>query len=274
MQWFRAMRIVFALAAFALLAAHSFAQTDDPNDTPLGDVARNLRKKNPPVQPVIDDDNLSTVMKQAESHKSANSAWKFLTGMGEKSIQVTGPDVNCSLSYTANAKSLLSRQYAQMDLPADDMVRLEGPATIDGNTLAVAVFNGTNWHVSEVDVALTVIKKANQSSSPFDFAGFAPAANAETAPSQESDFRSQKNADATVIYHMRAAAAPSATTIFNAPLAEEVEPGEEWHWSIVEAKGYPPENYLATAMPTVTQTSSAIAVGQSQPVASLPQGPQ
>jgi hypothetical protein len=138
------------------------------------------------------------------------------------------------------------------------------------------VFNGTNWHVSEVDVALTIVKKANQSSSPFDLAGFAPAANAEINPAQENtgDFRSQKNADATVVYHMRAAAAPSATTVFNAPLTEEVAPGEEWHWSIVEAKGYPPENSLATTAPTVTQTNSAIALGQSQPVASLPQGPQ
>lgn len=287
MRWFREIRIVLVLAAFALLAAQSFAQNEeDPSETPLGDVARSLRKKNGPAQPVIDDDNLSTVMKQAESHKSASSAWKFLMGTGEKGVQVSGPDVNCSLSFTANAKSLLTRQYAQMDLPADDMLKLEGPATIDGNTLAVAVFNGTSWHVSEVDVALTVIRKTSQTSSPFDLAGFVPAANSRTNSAQESasDFRSQKNADATIIYHMRAAAAPSATTVFNAPLTEEVAPDEEWHWSIVQAKGYPPENYVAASVPSLTQTNLPIALGQfttpvtpsseGRPADSLPQGPQ
>src|SRR6266700_7298920 len=134
---------------------------DDPNEAPLGDVARELRnKKNPPAQkPVIDDDNLTQVMEQGASKQSFGSSLRYLMGGDSKGFQVAAPDVTCSLSFTANVKSLLSSQYSQMNLPAADLGKLEGPATIEGDALSVSVFNATTWHVSEVAVALTVVKK-------------------------------------------------------------------------------------------------------------------
>ena len=81
---------------------------EDPNDTPLGDVARSLRKKSSPSQDVIDDDNLTRVMEQAESRPATGSALKFLMAGESKEFQVAAPDVTCSLSFNANAKSLLS----------------------------------------------------------------------------------------------------------------------------------------------------------------------
>src|SRR6266567_2342662 len=142
----------------ALIPACLVAQ-NDPNDTPLGDVARTLRKKAPPSQNVIDDDNLSTVMDQAESRHTPGSALKFLMAGEGKGFQVAAPDVTCSLSFTANVKSLLSSQYAQMELPPLEVLKLEGPATIEGDALIVSVYNRTDWHVSEVAIALTVVKK-------------------------------------------------------------------------------------------------------------------
>ena len=61
-------RLLLALATLlaTLMPAWLVAQ-DDPNDLPLGDVARTLRKKTPLSQDVIDDDNLTKVMEQAES---------------------------------------------------------------------------------------------------------------------------------------------------------------------------------------------------------------
>lgn len=280
MRWFRAMRIIFVLAVFALLAAHSFAQNDDdPNEAPLGDVARNLRKKSAPAQPVIDDDNLRIVMQQSESHRSASSAWKFLMGAGDKGFQVSQPDVSCSLSFTANARSLLTRQYAQMDLPADETQKLEGPAAIEGDALTVSLFNGTNWHVSEVEVALTVIRNAGLGALSFDPASFV--SRADNGQDAESP---SKKPDITFMYRMRAAAAPLATTIFSAPLNEEIAPGEEWHWAVVQARGYPPESYTAAippsapTHPSITSNqlpvaASAVSQSQSAPV-SLSQVPQ
>ena len=118
------------------------AAQDDPNDAPLGDVARTLRKKSPPAQNVIDDDNLSKVMEQAESRHTAGSALKFMMAGEDKGFQVSAPDVTCSLAFTANVKSLLSSQYAQMELPAEETLKLEGPATIEGDTLIVSVTTG------------------------------------------------------------------------------------------------------------------------------------
>lgn len=264
----------------------------DPNDVPLGDVARSLRKKTPASQDVIDDDNLSQVMQQAESHHTAGSALTFLMSGESKGFQVSAPDVSCSLSFNANAKSLLSGQYAQMDLPPADVVKLSGPATIEGDALTVSVFNGTDWHVSEVAVALTVVKKNEAGDTSLYSGTFNSGTSRGGDPavgspppglSQESQVRPERKPDVTIIYRMRAAAAPFATTVFSAPLSRDLTPGEEWHWAIVQAKGYPPQSYGAGTPQTTAQTDPAsirstvpgsLLVPQDSPEASLPPIPQ
>ncbi len=237
---------IVAAFAVALLAQLAFAQ-DDPNDVPLGDVARNMRKQPAQTQEIIDNDNLPKVMQQAESHHTVGSALKFLMAGDSKSFRVATPDATCSLSFSANAKSLLSSQYSQMDLPAAELRKLEGPATIEGDALTVSVFNGTDWHVSEVAVALTIVRKPthNDAALAYSMAKLVPAV---AASEQESEIRPEKKPDVTVIYRMRAGASPSETTVFSAPLNLDLAPGEEWHWALVQAKGYPPHGYLpATA---------------------------
>src|ERR1039457_3529932 len=253
-------RLLLLLPALlaALIPAGLVAQ-DDPNDTPLGDLARTLRKKTPPSQDVIDDDNLTKVMEQAESHHAPGSALKFLMAGESKGFQVAAPDVTCSLSFSANAKSLLSSQYAQMELPPGEVLKLEGPATIEGDALIVAVYNRTDWHVSEVAVALTVVKKGEtheasllNGATPIAVTTYGAVkllpAVAGDLP-QENEVRVEKKPDVTVIYRMRAAAPPSVTTVFSAPLNLELAPGEEWHWAIVQARGYPPQNLPALSPP-------------------------
>jgi hypothetical protein len=253
---------------------------DDLNDTPLGDVARTLRKKTPPAQDVIDDDNLIKVMQEAESRHAPGSALKFLMGGEDKGFQVAAPDATCSLSFTSNAKALLSRQYAQMDLPPGEVLKLVGPATIEGDALIVSVNNRTDWHVSEVAAALTIVKKSagrdtSLSSSEILNGGVtllpAVAANSPT----ESEVRPEKTPDVTMIYRMRAAAPPSATTVFSTPLKLELAPDEEWHWAIVQAKGYPPQSYSGN-LPQMTANGPAAisAVSNQSPLApglTLPQ---
>ena len=103
----RKMCLAFALSALlAAVMPIGVAAQDDPNDAPLGDVARTLRKKSPPAQNVIDDDNLSKVMEQAESRHTAGSALKFMMAGEDKGFHVSAPDVTCSLAFTANVKSL------------------------------------------------------------------------------------------------------------------------------------------------------------------------
>src|SRR5580700_2608090 len=235
------------------------AQELDDGDTPLGDVARNLRRQSPPSQQeIIDNDNLSKVMNDVDSHRaSRNSLMYSIDGPG-KAFQVSAPDVTCSLSFSTNVKSLLASSYVQMELPADQLLKLSGPAAIRGDSLEVSVFNGTQWHVSEVAVALTVVKRTDfpeaslrdqpgrDRSGKDGLAKVIPAAAIE--PLQEpgnradlradlrskdlrSDDRSGKRPDTAVLYHMRAAAAPFGVTVFAAPLNVEIGPDQEWHWA-------------------------------------------
>jgi hypothetical protein len=284
-------------ALFALLAALMPAllrAQDDPNDAPLGDVARTLRKKAPPTQDVIDDDNLSHVMQQAESRHAPGSALKFLMAGEGTGFHVAAPDVTCSLAFSANTKSLLSSAYAQMELPPGELHKLEGPATIEGDALIVSVYNRTDWHVSEVAVALTVVKKSDardaslSGSATLDGRAKILPAVAGNLP-KESAVRPEKKSDVTLIYRMRAAAPPSVTTVFSAPLNLDLAPDEEWHWAIVQARGYPPQSYVGTPQQTTAQTtgpvtsepaltepalSPASESPQNSPAVPLPQDPQ
>jgi len=245
--------LIVSAMLMVLLPPFARAQ-DDPNDVPLGDVARNLRKQSAPTKPVIskpviDDDNLPQVMERAENRQGSGPGLRYLMAGESKGFQVAAPDVTCSLAFTANVKSLLSGQYAQMDLPAEEVAKLQGRATIEGDSLTIPVFNGTNWHVSELAVALTVVRK-----NPNGFPGAiysAPGAGVEIDPSASAEadpleqVRSEKESDLTVIYKMRTAAPPWERAVFSTPLNLELAPDEEWHWAIVQAKGYPPESYAA-----------------------------
>jgi hypothetical protein len=237
---------------------------DDPNERPLGDVARSFRK-DAAARDVIDNDNLSQVMDQAESKHASGPALKFLMAGESKDFRVSSPDVTCSLSFRASTKSLLSNQYAQMELPPSDMLKLSGPATIEGDALTVSVFNGTDWHISEIAVALTVIKRGESESS--SETGLAPHGLIGRL-AQNSEVRPEKKPDVTVIYKMRAAAAPSAMTVFSAPLNLDLSANDEWHWAIVQAKGYPPQG---NSEPEVAQPGQSVSAPVVPPSLLLPQ---
>src|SRR5690349_8663733 len=103
-------RLLLLIVLLAPLGAVRATAQDDPDQLPLGDVARNLRKKAPPATPVIDDDNLPQVMQRADSHDETGSGFRFLMSRDNHGFQVSAPDVTCSLAFTANVKSLLSSQ--------------------------------------------------------------------------------------------------------------------------------------------------------------------
>lgn len=280
--------IAATILAAMLMSGRALAQ-DDPNDTPLGDVARNLRKKTPPTQPLIDDDNLPDAMQKAESRQGFGSSLRFLMAGEGKGFQVSAPDVTCSLSFTANVKSLLSRQYAQMELPAADVAKLEGQATIEGDALTVPVFNATDWHVSELAIALTIVRKSGRASLADSLngahgdamtSGGASDAKPAIADDLFLEVRPEKKPDVTVIYRMRAAAAPGERTVFSAPLALDVAPTDEWHWAIVQAKGYPPQSYSGAGAQTAARAPAALVptslstIPQAAPALSTSPNPQ
>lgn len=277
------MRLLLILPVLLAALAPVLSAQDDPNETPLGDVARNLRKK-APSHSVIDDDNLPQVMRQAESHRGFGSALRFLMSGESSGFRIAAPDVTCSLSFTADVKSLLSSQYAEKELLPSDVGKLTGHATIEGDSLTVSVLNETDWHVSEIAVALTVVGKNGIANAGTTYQSSDVAQPVASDPAPKSEARAEKSADTTIIYKMRAAAVPWATTSFSSAVKVEVTPGSEWHWAIVQARGYPPRNISGPASQATAQNNPALPPpslspttvldAPSSPTPSLGQSPQ
>ena len=263
-------RTIFA-AVLLIAALPAWAQDDDPNNVSLGDFARSLRQKKEeaksplPLQPVIDNDNLAAVMEDVASHRPAHSLTFSFDGLGKKFQVSSSPDVTCSLSFNANATALLSDPYASRDLPPEDLAKLDGPATINGDSLEIAVHNGSGWSLKEITVGLTILRDGEAEESYQGPARMISAA-ATTLPGA-APLPEEKRSDVTVLYHIKGAAAPSSTTMFRETLTTPPTPDQEWHWAIVEAKGYPPRNMVPAvpAQPASQDGPQAQPAGESLP---------
>ena len=143
---------------FFLLACKADAQ-EDSDSVPLGDVARSLRtKKAAPSEVVIDNDNFTEVVAEAEKKKASGSTMVFSLEPGGKDFQVSSPDVSCSFSFSAKTSSLLADPASLNELPRSELAKLDGPATIDGDSLQVSVHNGSSWDLREVVIGLTILR--------------------------------------------------------------------------------------------------------------------
>ncbi len=227
------------LLGLFLLPVPSVAQSDG-SEPSLGDLARSLRKGKPVVEhPVIDNENLHQVMDEVQNRKLNGSLLFSFDGVAKK-FQVSSPDVTCDLSFSGSATSLVSDAYAPQDLPAGEVAKLDGPATINGDTLQVAVHNGTTWNIKEITVGLTILRDAEANTARHGLAG--PMGSARLVPAAETTtLLSEKRPDVTVLYHLKGSAAPSTTTVFHETLGAALSQDQEWHWAIVQAKGVPSE---------------------------------
>src|SRR5882757_3113553 len=130
----------------------------DDNDIPLGDVARALRRekeekdKKTPERNIIDNENLDQLMNELQSKRFNSTSLLFsLDGQG-KNFKVSAPDVSCSLLFNAKATSLLTDPFMPRTVPSTEIAKLDGPAVIQGNTLQVSVYNGSEWNIKELIV--------------------------------------------------------------------------------------------------------------------------
>lgn len=242
------MRLSFQSTILSLgllaLTSGAWAQLDqaDPPEVPLGDVARSMRKTGPAAAPktVIDNDNFDKMMQEADALHASHSTMLFSFDPDGKSFRVSpSPDVTCSLSFNAQATALISDPYQAREMPAEEIAKLSGPASVQGDRLQVSVFNGTTWRLDEIIVGLTILKHGTPTAGYYGTAKLIPA-------SSETLEAPQKAPDSTTLYKMRAAAPPAAVTVFHTELNTPLEPGEEWHWAIVQAKGIPPRPDLTS----------------------------
>jgi hypothetical protein len=243
-------KFVLLFLGAILLGLSSYVRAqEEESEAPLGDVARSFRKKAPPAEAVIDNDNFSKVVDDAGIRRAAGSSPVFSLDPGEKSFHVYSPDVTCSLSFSGKTTPLGSDPLLLDELPRSEVSKLEGPATIDGDSLQVSMHNGTAWELREVVIGLTIVKRPQMGeTSPSDglvrivpavVGGESQSGQFQNGQSQPDSF--QKQPDVTLLLRAKGSAAPAATAVFRTPLNFSLFPDQEWHWAIVKAKGIPPQ---------------------------------
>lgn len=231
---------LLALCAL-LLPALCAAQDDAPS---LGDLARNLRqnkvKQQPQAQPdpaqtVIDNDNLAQVMEDAKKARPVRQdKTVFSIDPSSNTLKVSSPDVTCSLSFNARAGSLLLKPVLVEDLPLTELLKIDGPGSIQDEALQLQVFNGTDWDLREITIGLTLERKPGENAELAARARVIPAAEGLTPVTVE------RRSDVTLLYHLKAEAKPFTTTSFHENIGITPGQDEDWRWSIVEAKGIRP----------------------------------
>lgn len=250
------------MLALCLAAPAVRAQDDQPS---LGDLARNLRKDKaaqPQERPVIDNDNLSQALEDAKKLKPENHLVFSLDKQGN-GFKVSSPDVTCSLSFNARAASLLIKPVLVEDVPITELLKLDGPASIEDDTLQLEVENNTDWELREITVGLTLERKPGEnadlaaSARVLPAAGFAPPAL-------------EKRSDVTVLYHLKGTAKPFSKTSFRENIGITPGPDQDWRWSIVEAKGIRPANSPAPEQPVTDEEGTKQVLPDSPSPASAP----
>jgi hypothetical protein len=222
---------------FALFPSPAPAQDDAPS---LGDLARNLRTSRaqhpqPQSDPVIDNENLAQAMEDAKNARPVkDDKTVFSIDPVTNTIEVSSPDVTCSLSFNARASSLLIKPVLIEDLPLAELLKLDGPGSIQDESLQLDVFNGTDWDIREITIGLTLERKPGENAEVASRARVIPAAEGIAPPTVE------RRSDVTLLYHLKAEAKPFSTTAFHENIGITPGPDEDWRWSIVEAKGIRP----------------------------------
>ena len=220
-------------------------QTPDQDQEPsLGDLARNLRKEKAqqqaqqPAEPqrtVIDNDNLSQAMEDARKAKpiAQDKTVLSLDSTGS-TLKVSSPDITCSMSFNARASSLLVKPVLVEDLPLEELVKLDGPGSIQDDHLQLEVFNGTEWSLREITIGLTLERRPGQDAELAARARVVPTAEASAARTVE------RHSDVTFLYHIKTETKPFGHSTMREYIGITPGADEDWRWSIVDAKGIRP----------------------------------
>jgi len=252
--------VLITIALFLFCAPAWMKLSAQEDDIPLGDLARELRSSKPPSQSdVIDNDNFTLMMDKAESERLDGQPIFAISPSG-RTFTAVSPDGTCSLSFVAKSANRTPAAYIASDLPQDELLKLEGPASIEGGSLQVSVHNGTLWEVKEIVVGITVLQ--NQSGPEYRPAIMGPV-----------PVPSEKLPDLTVLYHLKGNGAPDSTATFRASLGGSFSESKDWHWAIVGARGIPPAAAASTIPQSLTtpldSLSAAAPPGQTQPDPSM-----
>lgn len=131
-------------------------------------------------------------------------------------------------------QELISESESEEEIPAEEVAKLTGQASIDHSVMKVALYNGSDWKVTEITVLVTV--RGNPYSSAFeDFLGI---------PAEEvAKIKSKTKPEEILVerpYRLRLSgytADPQENTNFSGDLGFGLASGQTWEWKITGAKG-------------------------------------
>jgi len=252
-----------------LVMACSAALGQSSGDVPLGDVARNIRRAKVTTKAAdvhVDNDNFSKIMENSEARRM-QSMQPAPAPLGLSFLGLTpgtagpSPDVSCSLTFSAKGIRLLDSigptpgkdvkagkledtkvgagkvepskpeapKLEDGQVPASELAKIEGPATISGDSLQLSIYNGTTWQIQEITIGLTILR--HPSKAAVTMSGPVVQASAVQIVAKRSD--------TLMVYHMKGSALPNTRATFTEPLGIKLGADQEWHWAIIEAKGSP-----------------------------------
>ena|SRR5579864_3781561 len=218
-----------ALSVFALCL---LCAAQEPS---LGDLAREARKSHStqPVKVYTNEDiprsTSEVIWRSAVSAPPATAATAVDTDPPTLSpIKVRSEDVECNFSFRAQPLVPHSKpeNAGVTALPASEVAKLDGTASIWGDTLDVSIHNDTGWSLREVTVRLLIGGHGDEGR----VAHSHPAGHGDGPGTATSD----------PLLALRLSAEPHTATVSSELLSENVN-GQEWSWEIVQAKGIPPK---------------------------------
>ena len=240
----------------ALVTPPALLAQDDGQS--LGDIARDMRRNKAQqgieqqqpaaAPPVIDNDNLSQAIQDVRRLKSAEKI-VFSIDPDGKGLRLTSPDINCSLAFNGRNSSPLFQPQLIEDLPLADLLKLDGPGSIEDDTLQLEISNGTEWELREITVGITLERNGGANADLAAHARVIPASENSAAVTVE------RRSDMTLLFHLKTDAKPFSSTIFRENIGITPTADEDWRWSIVSAKGVRSGSRLSAPepLPTVPQ---------------------
>jgi hypothetical protein len=175
-------------------------------------------------------------------------------------VNASSPDVTCALAYNGQPADSPKPE----NLPAEELVKIDGPATMVGNSFQVAVQNGTAWELREITVGLTLIRSGSPDNPQTGNAKLVPATLTAPAPPE-------RRSDLTMLYHLKGKADAMSAGLFQDQLKLVVPPDQEWRWSVVQAKGIRPAGWNPPqVVPTTDPSPVAPTAAPESPAGSMP----
>jgi len=235
----------FSISLSVLLVSAALRVWAQDGEVPLGDLARSLQKGRPANEVVIDNDNLPIVMDKAQAERLEGKPIFSIDPSG-KAFRMTSPDGSCSLSFDARATALISTPYVASKLPQDELLKLDGEATVHDGLIEVSLHNGTDWELKEIMVAVTILD-------PGVGASLQPATL--SLPAGISPL--SKSPDTTFLYHLKPTGVTNAKMVFEGDLGDDLAQARNWHWALVGARGVPPAAPPSLAQPLPSPLAAA-----------------